>query len=332
MRLYPALARIFVFMLLSFGLLLAACGQTPSSSSTSTPAAATSTPTVARDAYGTPITMPTTTPQRIVSLVPSTSEELAALGLESHIVAVDYYTDYPASLTSKPKISDANAKYDVEKIIRLKPDLILSYGAETKQYDSQLKSVGLNVVDLPLANFSQSLQQILLIGRLTSTQDAASKLYNQLQQQIDQIKTTVAGTTAPKTMIELDDTTPGKPYVFGGGSFGDNMLQLANATNIFHNDTSGQGFPQVTDEAIISANPQIIILTDANYGGGVGAVYKRANWGGIDAVKSKQVYGVNSNLLSRPGPRLVQGLQCVAQIVHHDKFSGTLPSYCSSNV
>lgn len=322
-------ARIVV-LLFAATILLAACGQasTPSSSSTVVP---TPTPTVAHDANGTPIAFPTTAPQRIVSLVPSTSEELAALGLESRIVAVDYYTNYPASLKTKPQISNATSKYDVEKIVALKPDLVLSYGAETRQYDTQLKTLGLNVVDLPLGDFSQSLQQLLLIGRLTGTQDAASKLYNQLQQEIAQVKKAVAGTTAPKVMIELDNSVPGKPYVFGGGSFGDQMLQLAHAVDIFHDNTSGQGFPQVTDEAIISANPQIILLADANYGGGVNGVSQRANWGGIDAVKNKHVYGVNDDLLSRPGPRLVEGLQCVAQLVHPDKFPTPLPGYCNSS-
>ena len=105
-------------------------------------------------------------------------------------------------------------------------------------------------------------------------------------------------------MIELDDSTPGKPYVFGGGSFGDELLQDANAINIFHADTSGQGYPQVTDEAVISANPQFIILTeDPKYGGDAASVYKRSNWGSIDALKLKQVYNVNGDIMSRPDPR-----------------------------
>ncbi len=131
-------------------------------------------------------------------------------------------------------------------------------------------------------------------------------------------------------MIELDYSTPGKPYVFGGGSFGDELLKDANALNIFAKNTAGQGYPQVTDEAIISANPQVIILTeDPRYGGGPVTVYHRPNWGNIEALQKKQVYYVNGDLLSRPGPRLVQGLQCVAQILHPDKFTQPLPGYCT---
>ncbi len=315
---------LFVFLLVG----LAACGQT-ASPATGTLSMPTPTTTVALDVYGTPIVFPKTPPQRIVSLVSSTSEILGALHLERRVVGIDYYTDYPPALTSLPKVSNVDGKYNVEQIVALKPDLVLSWGAQTKQYDQQLKQLGLNVVDLQLSDFSQTLQEILLVGRLTFTQETATSLVQHLQQQIDQIKATVVGTTAPKVLLEVDDSTPGKPFVFGGTSFGDELLQDANAQNIFHSNSSNGGYPQVTDEAIISANPQFIILTeDPQYGGNVNLVYKRANWGSINAVKSHRVYHINVAIMQRPGPRLVEGLRCVAQIVHPEKFSGALPGYC----
>ena len=154
-----------------------------------------------------------------------------------------------------------------------------------------------------------------------------------MQQQISQIKAKVAGTVAPKVMIEADDSVPGKPYVFGGGSFGDELIQDANGIDVFHADTSGGGFPQVTDEAVISADPQFIFLTeDPSYGGNVNAVYQRSGWSVIAAVKQRQVERINSNLIGRPGPRLVEGLQCLAQAIHQASFSGALPAYCSGTV
>jgi iron complex transport system substrate-binding protein len=265
--------------------------------------------------------------------VPNVSEILGALHLEGRVVGVDYYTNYPADLTTLPKVSDANARYNVEQIVHLKPDLVVSYGQDTKQYDAQLQSVGLNVVDLPAGNLTLVLQEILTVGRLTFTQPAATALVSRLQQQISQVEKAVAGTTAPRVMIELDDSTPGKPYVFGGGSFGDELVQDANGINIFHEDTSGGGFPQVSDEAVISDNPQFIVLTeDPAYGGNVAGVYKRPNWGGIAALQMHHVYRINPNLIGRPGPRLVEGLQCLAQIIHPTRFTSGLPSYCSGTV
>src|SRR6266566_522234 len=321
-------SRPVLALLVSLVLLLAACEQ-----STSATPGTTSTPTTALDVFGTPIVFPKTPPQRIVSLLPSTSEILGALHLEQRVVAIDYYTNYPSSLTSKPKVSNANGVYNVEQIVALKPDLVLSYGGETKQYDTQLKQLGLNVVDFPLSNLTQMLQQIKLVGRLTFTEDAANKLVQQLQLQIDQVKTAVAGTTAPSVLLEVDDSTPGKLYVFGGTSFGDELAQDASAHNIFHANSSNGGYPAVSDEAVISANPQYVILTeDPAYGGDVNLVYKRPNWGNLAAVKSRRVYHINVDIIQRPGPRLVEGLQCLAQLIHPDKFTTPLPAYCSATV
>jgi iron complex transport system substrate-binding protein len=319
-------SRFCLSLLLFLLVLLTACGGS-SQNANPTPA---QTPTATLDAYGSPIVFPATAPQRIVSLVPNISEILGFLGLGGQVVGVDYYTNYPTNLTSLPKVSDVNGKYNVERIVALKPDLVLSYGEDTKQYDAQLQQVGLHVVDLPSGNLSQILQEIVTVGRLTFTENAANNIVGQLQRQIEEIKTKVSSTTAPKVLIESDYSTPGKPYVNGGGSFGDELLQDANGVNIFHDNSSGGGFPQVADEAIISANPQFIILTeDPAYGGNVSAVFKRSNWGSIDALKLHQVYRINSNIIGRPGPRLVQGLQCLAQIIHPDKFSGALPQYCT---
>ncbi len=330
MRSHVISFRLSLVLLLFCFVLLTACGQ---SSSPTTGAKPTSTPTVALDFYGTPIAFPTTAPRRIVSLLPSTSEMLGALHLQGRVVAVDYYTSYPPELASLPKVSDVNGKYNVEQIVALKPDLVLSWGGETKQYDQQLKNLGFDVVDLPLTNFSGVLQQILLVGRLTFTENTAVSLVNQLQQQINQIKAAVAGTTAPKVLLEVDNSTPGKPYVFGGGSFGDELLQDANGINIFHNNSSNGGYPQVTDEAIIAANPQFVILTeDPAYGGNPALVYRRPNWSSIDALKLHHVYRINVNIMQHPSQRLVEGLSCLAQFIHPEKFSGALPDYCSGTV
>ncbi|HLL80963.1 MAG TPA: ABC transporter substrate-binding protein, partial [Ktedonobacteraceae bacterium] len=139
-------------------LLLVGCGSGTTSGTTATPgASATATatlPALTQDAYGSPIIYPTTAPQRIVSLTPNISEILGALHLESRVVGIDYYTNYPTDLTKLPKVSDVNGKYNTEQIIALKPDLVLSYGQDTKQYDSALQSVGLHVVDLPAGSLT----------------------------------------------------------------------------------------------------------------------------------------------------------------------------------
>jgi iron complex transport system substrate-binding protein len=313
-----------MFMLCIF---LAACGQSPSTTSP------TVTPTVAYDFYGKPLTFPTTAPKRIISLSPSMSEILSALHLDDRVVGVDYYTTFPTNFAHKTKVSSADGTYKTEQIVALKPDLILSDGGLTKTTDSQLAALGLHVVDLPNTSLAQVLQKIVLIGRLTLTETTARTLVDSLQQQITSIKNTVAGTAAPKVLLEVDDSAPGKPYVFGGGSFGDELIQDANGSNIFHDNSSGGGYPQVSDEAIIAANPQFIVLTeDPAYGGQPAQVYRRPNWGGIDALQQHQVYALNVNIMQHPSQRLVDGLRCLAQILHPTKFSGALPTYCTGTV
>lgn len=308
--------------------LLAACGGT--SLSSSSPQA---TPTVALDAYGTPITFPAVAPQRIVSLSPSMSEILGGLKLDKQVAAVDYYTTYPADFTTKTRISTANGTYNVEQIVALKPDLVLSDGALTKPYDARLAALGLHVVDLPGTTLAQVVQKILLVGRLTFTGSTAQALVTQMQQQIAAVKAAVAGQPSPRVLLELDDSVPGKPYVFGGGSFGDELLQDADGSNIFHNDTANGSYPQVTDEAIITADPQFVVLTeDPAYGGNPTQVSTRAGWSGISAIKSHQVYALNVNITQHPSQRLVDGLRCLAQIIHPTRFSGALPSYCTGTV
>ncbi|WP_172632235.1 ABC transporter substrate-binding protein [Dictyobacter arantiisoli] len=333
MRTHVISPRLWCVLFLGMVLSLSACGQANSSSASTATPGVTPTPTVAVDMYGTPISFPKTAPQRIISLAPSVSEILGALQLQKRVVGVDALTNYPASMASLKKISDKSGNISIESIVALKPDLVLTTGGLSKKYNTQLMQLGLNVIDLPSPNVSQTLDQILLVGRLTYTEDTAQALVKQMQQQLTQIEQSVKGTAPSKVLLEIDDSTPGKPYVFGGGSFGDEMLQYANGTNIFHANSTNGGYPQVSDEAIIAANPQYVVLTeDPLYGGQPSVVYKRANWGGIAAVKSHQVYHINSDITQRPGPRIVEGIRCLAQVIHPDKFIGALPDYCSASV
>lgn len=302
-------------LLCVFAAALVACGSP--SSAVKQPAQ----PLITKDANGTAITIPAQPPQRIVSLGPTDSEILAALGTSSRVVAVDYYTDYPADMAAKPKITNANGEANVEQIIGLTPDLVLSYGGETAATDKQLINAHITVYDLPAGDLEQSLVEIRLIGQLVHADSAATTLVSSLQKRIDAVKAKVAGAPKVSVYMEADDSTAGKPYVFGGGSFGDELIRDAGGTNIFAANTGGGGYPQVSDEDIIKANPQVIILTeDPNYGGNPSAVYTRAGWSGIAAVQSKRVFAIGTDYTQRAGPRLVDGLEKLAAVLHPDLF------------
>jgi iron complex transport system substrate-binding protein len=300
-------------------LLLAACGATNASGGTNTGSA---TPLLAKDANGTAITIPATAPQRIVSLTAGNSEMLAAIGVGSRIVAVDSTTNYPADLASAAKVSDpATGAVNVEQVVALKPDLVLSWNHFSGDADQKLMQAGVTVVDLPGMDLSGTLTEIRLVGQLTHAESAANTLVDGLRKRIDTVKTKVATATPLSVYMEVG-YSPAPPYTFGAGSFGDEVIKLAGGTNIFGTETSGGGYPAVSDERIIAANPAVIILTeDPAYGGDPQAVGKRPGWADIAAVKNNKVYAINPDPIQRPGPRLVDALEQVAKLLHPEAFS-----------
>ncbi len=311
MRTHFAPRFAFVFVVTC---LLAGCGSTSSGAGT------TEKPLIAQDANGTTIVIPATAPQRIVSLGATDSEILGALGLDARVVGVDFYTDYPASLAAKTKVTDSNGKANIEQIIALHPDLVLSFGGETAQTDQQLMQNNLTVVDLSAGGLNESLTEIRLVGQLTHAQSTANSLVNGLQQRINAVTQKVA--TAPKVTVYMEvGYTPPPPYAFGGGSFGDNLITAAGGTNIFAGDTSGGGYPQVSEEAIIKDNPQVIILTeDPQYGGDPAKVAQRPGWSQVAAVQNHRIYAINPDLAERPGPRMVDALEQLAKDLHPELF------------
>jgi iron complex transport system substrate-binding protein len=307
--------RVGALILASTLLALAACGST-----TTLPAASREKPLIATDAIGNAIVIPATAPQRIVSLGATDSEILGALISPNRVIGVDISTDYPADLAAKPKVTDSNGTPNVEAIVGMQPDLVLGFGGEDATAEKQLVQLGIRVVDLPATNLDGSLTEIRLVGQLVHAEAAANALASSMQQQIAAVEQKVAG--APNVSVYMEvGYTPPPPYAFGGGSFGDQMIAVAGGTNIFAGDTANGGYPQVSDEAIIAANPQVIVLTeDPAYGGDPSAVAQRPGWSVIRAVKNGRIYTINPDLVQRPGPRIVQGLQQLARDLHPDLF------------
>jgi iron complex transport system substrate-binding protein len=298
--------------------LLSGCGTSSSGRLTSS---GPEKPVLTRDADGTSIVIPTRAPQRIVSLGASDSEILGALGLSSRVVAVDYSTNYPAALAGKPKISNANGDYNVETIVADQPDLVLSFGGETKSVDAQLEAVHVQVVDIPQLDLTGTLLEIKLIGQLVHDEAAADQLVSSLNGRIAAVKGKVAGSTPVSVYMEVGYVAP-TAYVFGGTSFGDELIRDAGGSNVFGTDSSNGGYPSVGNESIVSADPQVIILTeDPAYGGDPSQVYQRTGWSVISAVKDHQVYALNTDESQRAGPRLVDALEQLARILHPSLFA-----------
>ncbi|HWQ12678.1 MAG TPA: ABC transporter substrate-binding protein, partial [Roseiflexaceae bacterium] len=163
-------------------------------------------------------------------------------------------------------------------------------------------------------------QDITLVGRITRTADVARRLTDDMRAQLAALTGQLAGATArPRVYWELDATDPAKPYTVGPGSFVDELITLAGGANVF-----GQGdnpYPQVSAEQVVAADPQVILLANAQYGVTVESVAQRPGWGGLAAVREGRVYPVDADLTTRPGPRIVAGIESIARLLHPELFA-----------
>lgn len=281
-------------------------------------------PLLTKDAIGTTIAIPASAPQRIISETPADSEILAALGVDSRVIAVDFFTDYPADLAAKPKITDGQTfNLNDEAILGDKPDLLLGYGGYFKSDEQKLAANHIPVVDLPLVtSLADSLTELKLVGQLVHADAKASTVASGLQQRISTVEGKVRGAKPVSVYIE-DGTYNGQYSTFGKGSYGDELISDAGGTNIFASNADSGGYPYVSAEAIINANPQVIVLTEGTqFGGDPKTVAARPGWSVIAAVQSNRVYAVNSDDFSRPDAvRLVAALEDLAKVLHPDLFS-----------
>lgn len=260
-------------------------------------------------------------PQRIISLAPSDTEILFALGLGPKVLAVDDFSDFPVEAKALPKIGGTSDKYNFEQIVALKPDIIFVAGITSPDAVKKLEDLKLTVVELGPANttLDSILSDIALAGHITGTADKAKQITDSMKQRVDSLKAKIGeAKTKPRVYWELDGTDPTKPYTVGPGTFVNDVISLAGGTNIFAGASSS--YIQVSAEQVVAANPEVIILPDAAYGITVESVLARPGWQNVDAVKAKRVYPIDDNLVSRPDPRAVDGIEAAAKLIHPELF------------
>lgn len=295
-----------------------ASGTTTNTSAAATPAV--SFPTTITDAAGRQVTI-AKAPERIVTLAPSDTEIVYALGLGSKVVAVDEFSDYPAEAKGLRTIGGSDGQFNYEQIVSLKPDLVLAAGLTSPETMKKLEDLKLTVVQVGATQttFDSIYSDINLVGQITGQQAQAQALTGTMRQRVDAIKAKVATTSArPRVYWEIDATDPSKPYTVGPGSFINDLITMAGGTNTFANAKSP--YPQASSEQIVASNPQLIILADTAYGGTVQSVLQRPGWQNIEAVKKKQVYPIDTNIVSRPGPRIVDGLEATVRLIHPELY------------
>jgi iron complex transport system substrate-binding protein len=316
---------------LILALILSACGsgatlpnQAPTAAPPTAAPTAAATPAAAgvtiTDAAGRSVTI-AAPPERLISLAPSNTEILFAIGLAPKLVAVDDFSDYPAEAKDLPKIGGLNASYNFEQIVALKPDLVFAAGITPPEAIAKLDELKLAVVVLGAekTTFDSIFTDITLAGQAAGRADQAAQITAAMKTRLETIKAMVATSTdKPLVYWELDATDPAKPYSVGPGNFVGDMIALAGGRNAF--EKADSPYPQVSSEQVVAANPDVIILSDAAYGITVESVLARPGWQAIAAVKQRRVEPIDDNLVSRPGPRIVEGLEATAKIIHPGLF------------
>lgn len=256
--------------------------------------------------------------ERIVSLAPSNTEILFALGLGDRVVGVTDFCDYPPEAANIEKIGGIEP--NLEKIVALEPDLVLAIGgARQLETVTKLEELGLKVLVLAPTDLEGIYQGIQLVADACGVPDASTTLVQEMRARVQSVLDAVASTsTTPKVFYELDATDPTRPWTPGPGTWHDNFIRLAGGVNIAANAEAA--WAQYSSEEIISQDPDIILLGDAAWGVSPDMVAARPGWDVITAVKSGAIYPIDDNLISRPGPRVVQGLEVLACLIHPEAF------------
>jgi iron complex transport system substrate-binding protein len=293
-------------------LLATACGGDDDDSSATTAAAATTTvaaTTTAATTSGTATSTDSTdgtdatdAPSRIVSLSATHTETLFAIGAGDQVIAVDDQSNYPPEAAAK--MTDLSGYTpNVEAIAGYEPDLVVISGDD--KLKSQLEDLGLEVwVGESATTFDEAYTQIEQLGAATGHVAEAAELVGQMQSELDALaKDIPTSEVALAVFHELDDTG----YAAGSNTFIGQVYELFGLANIADAADDPSGFPQLSKEAIIDANPDLIFLADTKCcGQSLETVRARPGWADINAVKNGHVFAMDDDIASRWGPRVVE--------------------------
>ena len=293
--------------------------DTPAATATAT-ASATPAPISVPDGLGGTLTL-AAAPQRIVSLAPSDAEVLFAIGAGSQMAAREDFTNFPPEAAKLPSVGGMSGPVSVEQIVSFKPDLVFISPLSPPELIKSLQDLKIPVFNLPnpktLADLYANLE---LAGTVTGHTAEAAALVSQLQAKEKKILAVVAqASSKPTVYYELDATDPAKPWTSGLGTFVDLLITLAGGQNI--GATLKGEWVQISQEELLVKNPNYVILGNANFGMTVDKVKARPGWDALAAVKDGKVVPFNDDLASRPGPRLLDGLEALVKAIHPELAS-----------
>jgi cobalamin transport system substrate-binding protein len=268
-----------------------------------------------RDQLGRTVEIPVN-PKRVVSLAPSITEIIFALNLEHLLVGVTRFSDFPPAARDLPKVG-SYVQLDLERIVSLNPDLCIAVkDGNPKRVVSRLESLGVPLYAVDPRNIPTVLETITEIGKLFSRESMANQLATQMGQRIDNVKKTVsAASSRPGVFFQIGVS----PIVsVGTDTFIHELVELAGGSNL----TAGPiPYPRYSREQVIALAPDIFIITSMARGEVFDKVKQQwQQWPDMPAVRNNRILLVDSDLYDRASPRLVDGLEQLARLVHPHLF------------
>lgn len=259
--------------------------------------------------------------RRIISLAPSITEILFALGLNEEIAAITNFCDYPEAVLGKPRIGGF-VNPDTEKIVSLKPDLIIGI-RDGNRMDTvhRLNDFGFPVYLIDPKGFDGVLGTIKNIGDVVGREKESRRLIKELVDKRENMITLTRSLSKPKVFFQVGDV----PLItVGKGTLADDLIRLAGGRSISENELVS--YPSYGIETILARAPEIIIMTSMeSKKDHMNLVKKWQNWKSIPAVKMNAIYVIDSNLVDRPTPRIAEGLEALARIIHPEVLTGKIP-------
>jgi iron complex transport system substrate-binding protein len=252
-------------------------------------------------------------PQRIVSLAPANTEMAFALGLGDKVVGVTTYDDYPAEVTSIAKIGDF-ASPNIEAIAAARPDLVLATSGVQAEMVTKLEGLGATVVVIDPQTIAGVYADIERVGKLTGSSAKAGELAASMKADVEAIRKAVAGAAPVTAFVEIGQNPL---FTVGSGTLIDELVTLAGGKNV----VAQPGYVGYSAEQLIASDPQVYLATKGS-SSDPSAIASRAGFDKLAAVKSGRIVILDDNLVSRPGPRFVDGLKQIAEGLHPDAFAG----------
>lgn len=251
--------------------------------------------------------------QRVISLAPSNTEILFALGLDAKVIGVDSYSNYPAAALKKTKVGSPQTPA-VEMIVSLRPDLVIIGDLSDKSLTDRLGRLGIPVLGLAPDNLVGVYNAIETIGKVCGADQPADALIAKMKNQTTAVVATVKkASTKPSVLVEI---WPDPLYSAGPGSFMDELVTLAGGKNIAADAKSA--WPVLSLETVVARNPDVIITTQP-LNNSIATKAKSA-LAGTKAVQAGRIVMVDQDAISRPGPRLTEALLDVARALHPELF------------